>query len=354
MTSQKGLPIFDAHMHVAYDIPLEEGLENFAKRMKGRSIAGGTLMGMTMSSHREGFHPLDSIFALYYKDKLPGTYTAFAALDAYTEDPDYYLTLAKKAMELGFDGFKSLLGAPANRKRVGRGICHPCFDKFFSYIEAEEIPFTIHTGNPAMYWDLENAPEDAIRNNRVFDSSFPTLDQLYGEAESLLERHPKLHITFAHFMFLGDNHDRAKRLLDTYENVTLDLAPAAEVFVDMSRNIPLWKEFFITYQHRILFGSDTYVAYPTLNTPLADAACNFLEGAGPYTCRHNGLEIMGLALDEPVLKNIYWDNAMRLRKRHPLNKPEIVALCQRMLQTPESLMGNDKDNLEILIRDFSK
>ena len=49
MTSQKGLPIFDAHMHVAYDIPLEEGLENFAKRMKGRSIAGGTLMGMTMS-----------------------------------------------------------------------------------------------------------------------------------------------------------------------------------------------------------------------------------------------------------------------------------------------------------------
>ena len=355
MTSQKGQKIYDAHMHVEYDIQLEEGLENFRKRMEGKHIRGGTVLAAPIDDKRNYIaSPVENVSALYYKETLPGIFTAFAGFEGHSDDPDYYLNFAKHAMEMGFDGFKSLLGLPYNRKLAGKGVNHPSFEKFFAYLEAEGLPFTLHTGNPAIYWDLENAPEAAKRLGRVYDSSYLTLDELYQEAESLLERHPKLHITFAHFLFMGDNHDRLKKLMDTYENITLDLAPAAEVFADMANAIPLWKEFFITYQHRILFGSDTYVAYPTLNTPLADAVCNFLETTGPYTCRHNGLVIPGLDLDVPVLKNICWDNAIRLRKRNPLNKEKIVAECQRILRESDSLIGHDRENLEIIIRDFSK
>lgn len=353
MKSEKLQKIYDGHLHCHKPISWEEGLKLFQKRMEGKSIAGGTLLSFNWSEHAGDDFLSDNIACLYYKEKLDGIYTAFADFPGYPDDSDYYLNFAKQALEMGFDGFKTLLELPSVRKRMGIGINDARFDKFFAFLEKEGIPFVAHVGNPAMYWDRNRVPESAIRLGRFFDETFPTLDELYQEAMDVLEKYPKLRITFAHGLFMGDNHDRLKEIMDTYENVSIDLTPNAHLFVDMSEDIELWRKFFYDYQHRILFGSDTYVPDTTMNTPLSNDVVWFLETPGPVPL-HDGTTCKGMELEGKLLEDICWNNGMRRVSPKPLNKPMIVEECRRLLAEETRLNDWERENLETVIKEFSK
>ncbi len=353
MKSIKGQKIYDAHMHCHHQVFVVDAVKYFQVRMADKSIAGGSLMARPRGEYEKNDFVADNINCLYYKDVLSGPYTAYADFFDFPEDPDYYLTFAKKCMAMGFDGFKSVLGLPTIRKRIGMGINHPAFDKFFAYLEEEEIPFVIHVGNPAIYWDLENAPEEAVRLGRVYDESFQTLEELHSEALALLEKFPKLHVTFAHGFYMGDDIERLKWVFDTYENVLIDLAPGTPFFVDMCKNLEAWKEFFQVYQKRILFGSDTIVTSNVMHTLLSDTVCNFLETKGPYTC-HDGSVIMGIDIDGEQLENICWNNAIRRETPRPINKPMVVEECKRLLAEETRLKDWERENLNEVIREFSK
>ncbi len=353
MKSKKGQKIYDAHLHCHGAVPWDEGLEYFHKRMADKSIAGGALLSFPWSENPTDDFMSDNIACLYYKEKLDGPYTAFADFLEYPDDQDYYLNFAKNCIAMGFDGFKSLLELPSVRKRIGIGINDSRFDKFFAFLEQEGIPYVAHVGNPAMYWDKSRLPESIIRLGRYFDETFPTLDELYEEAMEVLRKFPKLRITFAHGLFMGDNHDRLKEIMDTYENVTIDLTPNAHLFVDMSEDLPLWKKFFETYQTRILFGSDTYVPSPNMKTVLADDVIWFLETPGPVPL-HDGTTSLGMDLEGEILENICWNNPSSRVSPRPLNKPLIVEECKRLLAEESRLWDWEKDNLELAIREFSK
>lgn len=354
MKSEKVQKIYDAHLHCHKPVLFEEGLANFNRRMADKSIAGGTMLSFPCGENEDDDQMSDNITCLYYKDKLDGIYTAHADFLDYPDDPDYYLEFAMKCMEMGFDGFKSLLELPSVRKRMGIGINDSRFDKFFAYLEEEEIPYVVHVGNPAMYWDRSRVPEAAIRLGRFFDETFLTLDELYEEGLDVLRKFPKLHLTFAHGLFMGDNHDRLREIMDAYENVTIDLTPNAHLFVDMSGNLPLWKKFFEDYQLRILFGSDTYVPDTTMNTPLSNDVVWFLETPGPVPL-HDGTTSQGMDLEGEILENICWNNAIRRRGNpRPLNKPMIVEECKRLLNEETRLKDWERENLETAIKEFSK
>ncbi len=354
MKSIKGQKIYDAHMHCHRPVLYGDGLAYFQKRMADKSIAGGSIMARLLGEYEKNDYVANNFDSLYYKEMLPGPYTAYADFYDFPEDnPDYYLELAKKAMAMGFDGFKSCQGLPTVRKRIGFGINHPVYDKFFGYLEEEGIPYVVHVGNPWIYWDLENAPEEAIRLGRVYDKSFLTLEELHREALELLQKFPKLRVTFAHGFYMGDDLNRLKWVMDTYENVSIDLAPGTPFFVDVCKNLESWKKFFEEYQTRILFGTDTNVADNVTNTLLADTVCNFLETPGPYTC-HDGSVIMGIDIDGEMLQNICWDNAIRREPPRPLNKPMIVEEAKRFLAEETRMKEFEKENLKTLIRDFSK
>lgn len=355
MKSEKVERIYDGHLHCHREVLFEDGVVNFKNRMAEKSIAGGTMLSFPWSESPEDDQMSDNISCLYYKDKLDGIYTAHADFLEYPDDPDYYLDFAKRCMEMGFDGFKSLLQLPSVRKRMGVGINDSRFDKFFAYLEAEGIPYVAHVGNPAMYWDKSRLPESIIRLGRYFDETFLTLEELYQEGLEVLKKFPKLHVTFAHGLFMGDNHDRLKEIMDTYENVTIDLTPNAHLFVDMSEDLELWRKFFVDYQHRILFGSDTYVPDATPKTVLADDVVWFLETPGPVPL-HDRTTSKGMNFEAgELLENIYWNNAIRRSGNpRPLNKPMIVEECKRLLAEEKRLKDWERTNLETVIKDFSK
>ncbi len=354
MKSVKGQKIYDAHMHCHLPVLFEEGVANFKRRMADKSIAGGTMLSFPWGENTADDVMSDNINCLYYKEKLTGPYTAFADFYDYPDDPDYFLDFAKKFVEMGFDGFKSLLGLPSVRKRIGIGINDSRFDKFFAFLEHEGIPYVVHVGNPAMYWDKTKVPEEAIRLGRFYDESFLTLEELHQEALDLLRKFPKLRVTFAHGFYMGDDIDRMKWMLDTYENVTIDLAPGTPFFVDVCENLELWKKFFEDYQTRILFGSDTYVPDSNPKTILANTVCNFLETKGPYTC-HDGSVIMGIDIDGEMLNNICWNNAIRRNANiRPLNYSFIVEECKRLLAEETRLKDWERENLRTIMEEFSK
>ena len=164
---------------------------------------------------------------------------------------------ARRALAMGFDGFKSLIGKPGLRKRVGIPLDDPVFDPFFDVMEQSGKPFIMHIGDPAIFWDLENAPESAKRNGWTYDSSFPTLEQVWTESENILRKHPGLKTTFAHAYFKSEDPDDVERLLSTYPNLGLDMAPGWEMHIGFTRFHDRWHDLFERFRNRFYFATDT-------------------------------------------------------------------------------------------------
>ena len=59
----------------------------------------------------------------------------------------------------------------------------------------------------------------------------------------MLDKFPKLKITFAHFFFLSDNPDEAVRIMEKYPNALFDLTPGGEMFVNFSKDPEYWHDF---------------------------------------------------------------------------------------------------------------
>ncbi len=355
METVKVQKIYDAHLHCHRPMTIAEGLENYQKRLANTKLAGGTILSCTKRGAEEKDVIACDVLCLYYKEVLPGRYTAFANFTDYPEDQDYYLNFAKNRLEMGFDGFKTLLGEPSVRKQGGIGINDARFDKFFAFLEEEGLPMVAHVGDPAVYWDRENAPEEAIRLGRIFDDSYLHLHELYGEFLDLLKKFPKLHLTFAHGLFMGDNHDWLREIMDTYENVTIDLTPNAPLFVDMSEDLELWRKFFEDYRTRILFGSDTHVEEMTMSgrCVIADDVVWFLETPGPVPL-HDGTTCKGMNFEGEILEDIYWNNAIRRETPRPVNKSMVVEECKRLLAEEPRIKDWERENLHTIIADFSK
>lgn len=173
------------------------------------------------------------------------------------DTPETFAAQARRALAMGYDGFKSLLGKPGLRKRDGTALDDPVFDAFYGVLEETGRPLVLHVGDPADFWDLENPPLTAKANGWLYDGSFPPLAQLRAEAENVLRKHPALHATFAHVFFLGEEPDEAERLLSAYPNLGFDLAPGWEMHAGFTRFHDRWHDLFERFRDRFYFATDT-------------------------------------------------------------------------------------------------
>jgi hypothetical protein len=105
------------------------------------------------------------------KITYPGKIYAFGGLfypDGYRNGKgEMFFEQAVRLRNIGFDGMKMLEGKPDMRKKIGLPLDSDLYDKYFSYLEAEGIPVTYHVGDPRMFWDIEKAPDWAVREGWV-------------------------------------------------------------------------------------------------------------------------------------------------------------------------------------------
>ena len=294
--------VVDSHIHM-------KEFENGAAMLD--SIAALGVSEVVINSLPSYRSIADNLASLYYKlnyNKMK--VRAFGGLhhfDVFSETP--YEKQAQRLIDLGFDGMKFLEMKPDLRKKLGKGLNDRSFDKMFSLLEEQNVPITIHCADPEKNWDITKVSPNALKAGWFYgDGTFKTKQELYDETFEMLDKHPNLKVSLAHFYFLSNFIDEARRVLEKYPNVYFDLTPGWEMYVGFSNKIEEWQKFFYQYRSRILYGTDTDSgADPEKLNLLVYSAIthDFSEFAMPC---YGGHIIRGLNLSDDVVNKICYEN----------------------------------------------
>jgi len=369
-------PIIDCHIHYS-DTSLMPEL------MKLCETLGVQKINIVCTPNVERLSLLPD--ALHLKAHYPKQVYVFGCLDisALFVEPqraghvfaDYVETL----MELGCDGVKMIEGKPQIRNMLPM----PAFDSdiyrpYWEKMADLQIPLLFHVNDPEEFWDASQVPQWAIDHGWFYgDGNYINNETQYQEVINVLSRYPDLNVIFAHFFFLSAQLERLARYLDTYPNMHIDLTPGIEMYFNFSKQLDEAREFFITYQDRIMFGTDIG-AKTLLDTP--DEGIDILEGeertllvrrflegnqefvidgSSGFLFGESEVRLTGLGLPQSVLEKIYFKNFERLVgiEPKPLVPSAITAECERLAITIE-LMGaaqpevGGNTSVAINVRDF--
>ena len=176
-----------------------------------------------------------------------------------------------------------------------------------------KIPVIIHTADPKSFWDPMDANNErwlelATHPNRKKDAGNPApWDTLIAEQHRLFKKHPQTTFIAAHFGWFPNDLARLGKLLDEMPNVVVEFGA---VIAELGRQPRPARQFFTRYQDRILFGKDSWVPgeYATYFRVLETADEYF-----PYHKKYHAFWAMyGMELPDPILKKIYYKNALRI------------------------------------------
>lgn len=176
-----------------------------------------------------------------------------------------------------------------------------------------KIPVLIHTADPKSFWDPLDANNErwlelVTHPGRKRDATHPVpWDTLIAEQHRLFRKHRNTTFIAAHFGWYPNDLKKLGSLLDEMPNVMVEFGA---VIAELGRQPHTAKQFFTQYQDRILFGKDSWVPeeYATYFRVLETEDEYF-----PYHKKYHAFWAMyGMGLPDPVLKKIYYKNALRI------------------------------------------
>ncbi len=257
-------------------------------------------------------------------------------------------------MACGIDGIGEMGSKPALKEKF-RPLSDDFYKDFWRYCESHQVPVLCHVADPEEFWDEASAPQWAKDRGWVYyGGEFPKKEELYSDLESILCHYPDISMVLAHFYFLSADLERSTDFLDKHPKVSFDLTPGIELLYNISRKRDQWREFFIAYQDRILFGTDI------CDWQKSKAALdriwvlrNFLESDEEFFTPRTADHLMtrytepfiGLALPGEVLKKIYAGNFQRIFGKQP--RP-VDTLC-----AADSCDKHGQEPLAALIRELA-
>jgi predicted TIM-barrel fold metal-dependent hydrolase len=320
-----GLSVIDSHVHFIHPEKMKEMLALMDEAGCGR-------FNLVCIPNTDGSNTNPA--ALEFKKQFPDRIYLSGALEyaSVLADPIHApdllagQVLALKAQ--GFDGLKLIEGKPQVRKLLPHPLDGPLYARMWQTLEAEGFPVVFHVNDPDEFWDPAACPEWALQSGWDYtDGSYPSKEELYAEVDGILQRHPGLKIIFAHFYFLSRELERAADFLEAHPTVCFDLAPHLDMYADFSKNAAAAREFFLHFQERILYGTDTDTR-PLVSDPqgykfmqsIPRLIRSILECAGEFQARQ-GLTYHGLGLPQDVLRRLYASNFVRIYGETPRSLP---------------------------------
>ena len=208
--------------------------------------------------------PAQNILAALYKLHNPTAY-AYGGL-VYPQIPFQNpmpegmdpLSQYRELMDLGFDGIKMLETKPTEQKIYGMCIDDPYYDGLFAAAEADGTHMVWHVADPETFWDIDRIPQRFLDRGWYYgDGTYMSHERIYQQVYNVLDAHPQLKVSFAHFFFLSDHPERLAALFDQYPGTSVDVTPGSEMYGSFLENREFYRDFFEKYQDRILFGTDT-------------------------------------------------------------------------------------------------
>ena len=289
------------------------------------------------------FDPVDFVsnpLALYCKTLAPGRVFALGGLryGLTRADNADLAEQAKALLAAGFDGFK-MICKPNARRTLRFPVDDPLFDAFFSYAEEVGAPILYHVGDPETFWDAERAPDWAKKNGWYYgdDEGVPTMPAMWDEVERMLEKHPRLRVAFAHFLFLSEDLPRAQRLLDRYPGVSLDLTPGSEMFFGFAADREAARAFFEKNSKRLLFGTDNVAVNGEAAEETLTAGSEHIARIRAFyeTDRQSAWYPAGIKLSAQALRDVFDGNFTRFlgETPKPVDRAAAASLCRALLPT---------------------
>lgn len=247
------IPVIDCHMHVTSTLQTSNVLEIVSEAGYYRAC----LLSI-IDDKRVNFNP----DVLLLKALHPEMFYAFGSLDysfIFTSNqPQPLHDQVDRLLSIGFDGIKMIEGKPTYRKILKIGFDDPFYEDYFTCLEETRLPLLFHVADPEEFWDNAKVPVWAKAQGWFYDQTYPPKEQFYKEVDRVLEKHPGLKVIFAHFYFLSADIEAASSFLEKNESTHLDLTPGIEMYHNFSMEKEAWREFFMKYGDRILFGTDIF------------------------------------------------------------------------------------------------
>ena len=127
----------------------------------------------------------------------------------------------------------------------------------------------------------------------------------------ILENHPNLKVTFAHFFFKSEKPEELVELFEKYPNVCVDLTPGWEMYLSFYEDKPFFKDFFTKYSQRIVLGTDAYFPRPTeCSNWLVDRVYRFISSPDVVKAVADRYE-SGLCIPDSAIEDISYKNFER-------------------------------------------
>jgi uncharacterized protein len=175
------------------------------------------------------------------------------------------------------------------------------------------VPVLIHTADPQEFfkpinYENERWLELALYPDRRYPSDrFPSFDQINAERDRLFRKNPKTTFIMAHLGWHANDLGRLAKMFDEMPNV---YGEVGAVLYDLGRQPRSAHDFLLKYQDRVLFGKDSYqpdeFPYYWRVFETGDEYFDY------YRDYHAFWKLYGLALPDPVLRKLYYGNALKL------------------------------------------
>ena len=304
-------PFIDVHNH-QFDMPIKN-LPKLVSEMDSLNMA----FMINLSGFR-GLYLRKSLENI--KKNAPTRFGLFLNIDFEDIDDKFFsetqvalIDSAVKAGVMGLKVYKSLGLTSKDNKGARIAINDIRLDPIWKACGDNNIPVLIHSGEPASFWN----PKDKFNErwlelrqkpNRYRDPEInPSFEEVIAEQHDVFRKHPNTTFINAHLGWMGNDLDRLGEHLDHYPNVLTEIGA---VLAEIGRQPIRAKQFFTTYQDRILFGKDSYnVSEYYTYFRVLETNDEYFEY---YRKRHAHWRMYGLALPDSVLKKLYYKNALKL------------------------------------------
>lgn len=255
---------------------------------------------------------------------------------------------------IGLDGMKMIENKPTERKKWNIAQDDPSLDAMYTAAEERGIPFLVHVNDPKNFWVADAIPDWARNAGYFYGDGYVSYEQILRESLSMCKRHPKLRVCFAHFLFLSDDHDRLRRIMDAHPNLWLDVTAGTEMYPNFSADRKSWRRFFIDYADRILYGTDNCAPMEGEDVRIAEVLNNlernFFQSADPIPLWDD--TVRGLDLPSDVFKRITRNNFLRFAgaRPRPIDRKAAAAYLSNRLDDPRFRLTDREREILAIIR----
>lgn len=334
-------PCIDVHTHITVAKKSESGIELSAERQYL-----GTPQELLAVMDRKNIRAMVNLTGGYdsgltetiakYDRAYPGRfYTCTEPCYERFKESNYPQIQADEIARAHRDGAKGLkilktLGLYL-RENITSGtlvkIDDPRFDPMWDACGQLNIPVAIHISDPVAFFtptDRFNERYEELSNHpdwSFYDHDFPSNAELIEARNRMFARHPKTQFIALHVGNFSEDLANVSENLDRFPNMAVDIAARIG---ELGRQPRTARKFFDKYQDRIVFATDATPhgdEFPqqVFNDKLYEIYYRFLETDDEYfdyapakIPPQGRWKIYGIGLPEPILKKVYFENAVRL------------------------------------------